>query len=97
MNIATRLRYEGYKKGFAQGFVEGFEEEFTVGLQTALKVGKAICQQEITLNALQLGLNIETISKITELSLSEIQALMDRPSTIASCEAKRLSLINAAD
>lgn len=93
MNIATRLRYEGYKKGFAQGF----EEEFTVGLQTALKVGKAICQQEITLNALQLGLNIETISKITELSLSEIQALMDRPSTIASCEAKRLSLINAAD
>ncbi|HHR5882166.1 TPA: hypothetical protein ACS7XF_002123 [Providencia alcalifaciens] len=96
MNIATRLRYEGYKKGFAQGFVEGFEEEFTVGLQTALKVGKAICQQEITLNALQLGLNIETISKITELSISEIQALIDRPSTIASCEAKRLSLINAA-
>lgn len=96
MNIATRLRYEGYKKGFAQGFVEGFEEEFTVGLQTALKVGKAICQQEITLNALQLGLNIETISKLTELSLSEIQAIIDHPSTIASCKAKRLSIINAA-
>ncbi|HEQ1858255.1 TPA: hypothetical protein VEO38_001788 [Providencia alcalifaciens] len=96
MNIATRLRYEGYKKGFAQGFVEGFEEEFTVGLQTALKVGKAICQQEVTLNALQLGLNIETISKLTELSLSEIQAIIDCPSTIASCEAKRLSIINAA-
>ena len=61
-----------------------------------IEEGKKKSQLKVALMSLQLGLNIEIISKINELSLSEIQALIDRPSTIASCEAKRLSVINAA-
>ncbi|MBS0924070.1 hypothetical protein JK188_06190 [Providencia sp. JGM181] len=40
-----------------------------------IKEGKKKAQFKVTLMGLQLGLNIETISKITELSTSEIQAL----------------------
>lgn len=59
MNIAQRLKNEGKIEGRVEGKEEGREETL----------------QQIALKSLQLGFSADVISKITGLSISEIQAL----------------------
>jgi predicted transposase/invertase (TIGR01784 family) len=63
MNIAQRLKNEGKVEGRVEGKEEGREE------------GREETLQQIAFKSLQLGLDIDVISKLTGLSASEIQAL----------------------
>ncbi|MBS3028177.1 MAG: hypothetical protein HCA25_14130 [Dolichospermum sp. DET50] len=54
---------EGEAKGKAEGKAEGKVE------------GKAETTRKLALNLLRIGMNLEQIAEVTELSLEEVQAL----------------------
>jgi len=65
---------EGRKEGFEEGLEKGFEK----GKEEGREEGGKEKQIEMVKNALEQGLPIEVISKISGLSISEITALIDK-------------------
>jgi predicted transposase/invertase (TIGR01784 family) len=61
--IYQEIFQEGKAQGILQGMAKGIAE------------GKAKFTRKVALNLLKTGMNLETISEITELPLAEIQAL----------------------
>jgi predicted transposase/invertase (TIGR01784 family) len=61
--IYQEILEEGEAKGKAEGKAEGKVE------------GKAEATRKLALNLLQIGMSLEQISQVTELSLEQVQAL----------------------
>ncbi|MFM7408352.1 MAG: hypothetical protein ACKO3K_17275 [Cuspidothrix sp.] len=61
--IYQEILEEGETKGIAKGEAKGKAE------------GKAETTRKLALNLLRIGMNLEQIAEVTELSLEEVQAL----------------------
>ena len=72
-SYAKQLKDEGIKEGLEKGIKEGIEE----GIKNGEASGKKKSQIEIAKKLLKLNMPIEQISKITELSIEEIEKLKD--------------------
>ncbi|SHH06646.1 conserved hypothetical protein (putative transposase or invertase), partial [Thermosyntropha lipolytica DSM 11003] len=62
---------QGIAKGIEQGIAKGIEQGIAKGIEQGIEKGK----EEAALNALQKGLDIETIAEITGLSVERIEEL----------------------
>ncbi|SHG73120.1 conserved hypothetical protein (putative transposase or invertase), partial [Thermosyntropha lipolytica DSM 11003] len=75
MTLAEKWRREGIeegiRKGIEQGIAKGIEQGIAKGIEQGIEKGK----EEAALNALQKGLDIETIVEITGLSVERIEEL----------------------
>ncbi len=75
------LYYE--QKGFSEGVEKGREEGVEIGIdkgrEEGLKEGENQKSLEIAKNCLKEGLSIETISKLTGLTLEQIESLKNHP------------------
>ena len=62
-----------YEEGYKEGINVGKEEGILLGKKEGLLLGK----KETVIQSLNLGLDIETISKITGLSINEINKIKE--------------------
>ena len=60
-----------YEEGYKEGINVGKEEGISLGKKEGILLGK----KETVIQSLNLGLDIETISKITGLSINEINKI----------------------
>jgi len=86
---AYKNRQEGEKKGFGEGFEKGFEKGIEKGIEEGFEGGvkegekkgieqeKEIRTVEIALNLLSIDMDIETISRVTGLTIEKIKELRD--------------------
>ena len=68
-------RLDGYDEGFANGENAGFTKGESVGLAKGEKRGAAQKEREIAKNLKALGLELDKISKSTDLTLKEVAEL----------------------
>lgn len=66
---------KGLKKGLEQGMAEGMEKGMEKGLEQGIEQGSLNKQIEIAKNMLKENMNLKTISKITGLSIKQINEL----------------------
>ena len=74
LNEAER---KGIKKGRQEGIKEGLQKGIQEGLQKGIQEGEKSKAIEIAKSLINIGLDKETISKSTGLTLSEIEKLID--------------------
>ena len=65
----------GIKKGIKQGIKQGIEEGMEKGIEKGIIQGSKAATIDLTKNAINIGLDAKTISKLTGLSIKEIESL----------------------
>ena len=82
MVFNTRLAYaeeeakeRGYNAGIEEGIEKGIEQGIEKGIEQGIEQGSKEKAFESAKNAIAIGLDSETISKITGLSIEEIERL----------------------
>ena len=73
--IKERGRLEGWQKGQQEGWQKGQQEGWQKGQQEGWQKGRQEGRQEVALNFLSAGLDLETVVKCTGLSVDEIKKL----------------------
>ncbi|MDR1739470.1 MAG: hypothetical protein LBR45_01765 [Bacteroidales bacterium] len=83
---ASKLTYEDvrpfmsghYEEGRLDGLEQGMQRGLQQGLQKGLHQGMQQEKQQTAFNALKEGLPLQTVSKITNLPISELEAMKNR-------------------
>ena len=68
---------EGLEKGMQEGLEKGMQKGLEKGMQEGLEKGSLEKQQEIILNMYNKGLDIESISKFMNLSILEVEMIIN--------------------
>ena len=71
-----KAREEGLAEGRAEGLAKGHKEGHTEGLAEGLAEGSRMKSLEVVQTGIQMNLSAEQISKLSGLSLSEVESMM---------------------
>ncbi|KHO02219.1 transposase (plasmid) [Rickettsia felis str. LSU] len=74
--IADKYIDEGVQKGMVQGMQIGRNEGMQIGEARGMQIGEAKRTMEVAKNMLNAGSDISFISKVTGLSISELNQLL---------------------
>jgi flagellar biosynthesis/type III secretory pathway protein FliH len=71
----TSVEKIGFKRGQAEGLQKGIQEGIQEGRKEGIQEGIQTGKREVALSMLEEGIAVETIARVTKLSIEQIQAL----------------------